>query len=228
MTVINPVSSLSLTVPETRLDNWLALGCSLKFTPICGGNNGKPTNTRVKWDYEIVGFDLDQKKQITLSTEKQKFIKENGYFFRLSEGCIEADSNEVYAERVSELYDKQKCDNYAIIVKATTTDGSNITTTKLVKSVRNNPYMITDKKQYDIYIGGSNIDPIKLETPYEYKGVYVSIANPELLTYKLYPNRMIWLFGQKKGSTDVTFTMMDGSGLSQKIKVTVKERGKRK
>jgi hypothetical protein len=84
--VITPPSSLSLTVPSTRLSNYVAKGCSLTFTPSFGDKYGKVNSTDIVWDYEVVGY--LQKTKKTLSAEKQKKIKDNKYFFTLKNGCM--------------------------------------------------------------------------------------------------------------------------------------------
>ena len=220
--IITPPSSLSLTVPSTRLKDYVAKGCSLKFTPSFGDKYGKPTVTDLKWDYEVVGFDWKQKDKKIISANIQKKIKDNKYFFTLEDGMVKIADTADYDARAKELYDDCKCDNYAIVVKATTTDESNISAQQLVKVVDRNTYMKVEPDEWTVAVGGTNIGSVLINTQYGSKGLYFTYSKKGIARIGVAEgSSYAIIYGLKAGTTKATIHAMDGTGLTKTITIKV-------
>ncbi|WP_026517605.1 Ig-like domain-containing protein [Butyrivibrio sp. MC2021] len=220
ITVIVPVTSIDLTVPEDRSDNYLALGCSLKFTAVLNKGKEAPTISKLKWDYEIVGFDSKQEKKITLSDKTQKLIKDKKYFFTLDKsGKVTAASPKDFEKQAAKLWDETGAYQYAIVVKAETTDGSGISAQKLVKRVKKNTSISINKTSCSVHVNGTNTDVIVLKTAHGVKEFYVSYSNPGVANAWVDSGNQVWIKGLSTGSTKVTFKAKDGTG--DKIKATI-------
>jgi hypothetical protein len=220
-----PVTSLELTVDPMRLDGYLALGCSLKFTAKVGTGSGKPTNSKVKWDYDVTGFDSKQINEVKLSPEIKQKIKDKKYFYSFKDGLVESADFETADKQAAELYKETKAYQYAIIVKATTTDGTNITVEKLVKRVRKNTYLKLNPESVEIPVGGTNIMPISLISQHGVKDIGVKISDPEVVRREDFmglDSGTFWIKGNKPGTTKITFYTRDGSGLSATLTVKVR------
>ena len=219
--VVTPATGLSLTVSKKRNPDYLAEGCKLQFIPVFEGAYGDPSDKKVKWDYDIVGYDVDQKNEKNLSDEAKQKIKDKKYFFKLDNGTVSLDSHDTYEKRVHELWSENKCSNYAIIVKATTTDGSGITTKKLLKKTYRSPYMKLNTKSYIVGVNNTNLFPIWLMNEHGLKGVYAEVKNPEIAWVEVDGSAHVWIHGTKVGKTKCKLTAMDGSGLSLTINIKI-------
>lgn len=133
--VIIPVSDISIKAPKDRQDDKLAVGSSLQFTPVIGTKYGKPGNSKVRWEYEIIGYeDMEQTTEKDIDDETMEMILKKRYLFTFANGKITAVSQEKYEKQARELYRYCKCNSYGIKVTAYTTDGSNLKSeTRVVK-----------------------------------------------------------------------------------------------
>ncbi len=218
--VITPPSSLSLTVPSTRLSNYVAKGCSLTFTPSFGDKYGKVNSTDIVWDYEVVGY--LQKTKKTLSAEKQKKIKDNKYFFTLKNGTVTIADPAEYDAKVKELYDEYNCNKYAILVKASTTDGSNLSAQQLVQVVPKNTYMKVEQKEWTVPRGGTNIGSVPILSEHGCMWMYFTYSKPGIARIGVAEGSSAGLiYGLKAGTTKATIHAMDGTGLTTTITIHV-------
>ena len=221
LNVIIPASGLELCAPKNRMDNWLALGCNLKLTPVVGNAYGKPSNTKVEWEYEFIGYDEKQEKKTELSDAVQNKIKENKYFYKFKKGKITAVRQDDYNEQAKLLQKETGAYNYEIVVTARTTDGSNISVKKLIKHVEKNKEIHINSNKVEVSLGGRNNNTICLDAEHDFKQICIKNSNPEVADVKIDAAKCVWINGRSKGTTKVTFTTMDGTGLRTTLTIIV-------
>ena len=128
VTVTIPVSQLSIqsAAPQmTSGDPCIAFGKSIKNTVIFGDTYGKPTNTKVTWDFTVKIF----------NTSTGKYVNDNGYYtsycksnklVTLSNGTLKV-SKDMKTKIWNGLSPKEEI---IIAVTATAADGSGVSDTK--------------------------------------------------------------------------------------------------
>ncbi|WP_022779244.1 Ig-like domain-containing protein [Butyrivibrio sp. AE3009] len=221
--MVIPVSDLSLSVPIDRQDDKLASGGSLKFTPVIGNKYGKPSNSKIRWEYEIVGYkDKGQTSVGVISDATMAKILKKKYLFTFSNGKITAVSQKKYDKQAVDLRFDCECNNYGIKVTAYTTDGSNLhSETKLVKRVDCNTYMkLSRGNTYEVLVGKDYPYTCMLLSENRQNKLYIVNKNEDIATLTVNEKDYVHIHGKKKGTTTVTIKAMDGSGLS--VKVTIK------
>lgn len=222
--VIIPASGINLTVPADRQDDKLASGGSLQFKAVLGNAYGKPSGTKVRWEYEIVGYaDKGQTKEKEISEEVQQKILKKKYLFTFSNGKVTAVSPKSYDKQALDLYFDCGCNNYGIRVTAYTTDGSDQKVTKLVKRANRNTYMrINRGNTYDVAAGHEYPYDIILLSENRQGKLYIDNKNEDIASVTVDSKDYIHIKGHKKGRTTVTIKAMDGSGLKVTITVNVR------
>ncbi|MDC7292473.1 Ig-like domain-containing protein [Butyrivibrio sp. DSM 10294] len=221
--MVIPVSDLSLSVPIDRQDDKLASGGSLQFTPVIGTKYGKPSNSKIRWEYEIVGYkDKGQTSVGVISDATMAKILKKKYLFTFSNGKITAVSQKKYDKQAVDLRFDCECNNYGIKVTAYTTDGSNLhSETKLVKRVDCNTYMkLSRGNTYEVLVGKDYPYTCMLLSENRQNKLYIVNKNEDIATLTVNEKDYVHIHGKKKGTTTVTIKAMDGSGLS--VKVTIK------
>ncbi len=221
--MVIPVSDLSLSVPIDRQDDKLASGGSLKFTPVIGNKYGKPSNSKIRWEYEIVGYkDKGQTSVGVISEATMAKILKKKYLFTFSNGKITAVSQKKYDKQAVDLRFDCECNNYGIKVTAYTTDGSNLhSETKLVKRVDCNTYMkLSRGNTYEVLVGKDYPYTCMLLSENRQNKLYIVNKYEDIATLTVNEKDYVHIHGKKKGTTTVTIKAMDGSGLS--VKVTIK------
>ena len=221
--VIIPASGINLTVPIDRQDDKLASGGSLKFTPVIGNKYGKPSNSKIRWEYEIVGYkDKGQTSVGVISDATMTKILKKKYLFTFSNGKITAVSQKKYDKQAVDLRFDCECNNYGIKVTAYTTDGSNLhSETKLVKRVDCNTYMkLSRGNTYEVLVGKDYPYTCMLLSENRQNKLYIVNKHEDIATLTVNEKDYVHIHGKKKGTTTVTIKAMDGSGLS--VKVTIK------
>lgn len=221
--MVIPVSDLSLSVPIDRQDDKLASGGSLKFTPVIGNKYGKPSNSKIRWEYEIVGYkDKNQTTIGEINDATMAKILKRRYLFTFKNGKITAASQKNYEKQAVDLWFDCKCNNYGIKVTAYTIDGSNLhSETKLVKRVNRNTYMrLTRGNTYEVLEGKDYPYACLVLSENRQNKLCIVNEHEDIATLTVNEKDYVHIHGKKKGTTTVTIKAMDGSGLS--VKVTIK------
>ncbi|WP_026517608.1 hypothetical protein [Butyrivibrio sp. MC2021] len=221
--VITPPSKLSLTVPFDRMEDYVAMGCSLKFTPSFENKYGKPTVKKIAWDYEVVGLDNKREQKINLSADAQQKIKDKKYFFTFKKGTVKMVGEEAYEKQSKELWKENRSYHYAILVKASTTDGSNLTASQLVMPIPGNNTMTIANNKRTVWEGQKNLDFIYIHTNKGLKRVYITYSKKGIADAHVDGAGLVWVKGLKAGTTTVTIHSMDGTGVKATLKITVKK-----
>ncbi len=126
--VIAPVSHLMLTNDKLTVypggsDGisyvYLDKGKSTTVKPVTGDSYGKPTNPKIKWSYEIVGYDEDNCAKALDAAVVEKAQKAK--LFNVKDGRIKINKN----------YDKLRTENglperIGVIITVAATDGTNV------------------------------------------------------------------------------------------------------
>ncbi len=219
--MVIPVSDLSLSVPIDRQDDKLASGGSLKFTPVIGNKYGKPSNSKIRWEYEFVGYTFYGKEK-DISEEAMQLLQKKKYVFAFSNGKITAVDQKEFEKQAAILECKGGPYDYGIKVTAYTMDGSNIKSeTKLVKRVDRNTYMrLTRGDDYSVHAGYDYPYDCILLSEHGQNRLYIYNSNEDVASLTVDSDDYVHIHGKKKGTTTVTIKAMDGSGLS--VKVTIK------
>ena len=224
LNIIVPVSDLSLSVPEDRQDDKLASGGSLKFTADVGTEYGKPNKKGVQWEYQIVGYkDIDQTEEKAIGEDVLKKIAKKKYLFSFKNGEVTAVAPDKYAKQSKELWFDCKCNNYGIRITATTTDGTNLKVTRLIKRVDRNTYLkLSRGNNYEVRVGEEYPLPIVLLSENRQNKLYIDNKNEAIATLTVDSKDYVHIKGKKKGKTEVIIKTMDGSNLSVKVTINVK------
>ena len=219
--MVIPVSDLSLSVPIDRQDDKLASGGSLEFTPVIGNKYGKPSNSKIRWEYEFVGYTFYGKEK-DISEEAMQLLQKKKYVFAFSNGKITAVAQKEFEKQAAILECKGGPYDYGIKVTAYTMDGSNIKSeTKLVKRVDRNTYMrLTRGDNYSVHAGYDYPYDCILLSEHGQNRLYIYNSNEDVASLTVDSDDYVHIHGKKKGTTTVTIKAMDGSGLS--VKVTIK------
>ncbi len=224
LNVVIPASSLELTVPEDRLDNLLCSGGKLKFKPVLGNEYGEPSIKKINWDYEIVGYtDRKSTKEKEIPIDSRRKIKKKKYFFTLKNGKVTAVDQAKFKEQGIDLWDTCKCNNYGIKVTATTTDGTNLSVTKLIKRVDRNTYIRTYVgTEFELSTGEVNLLPIRIYGEHDLNKLYVVNKREDIALVMADDANYLKIKGRSKGKVRVLIKTMDGSNLKLYININVK------
>ena len=229
--VIIPASSLKLTVPIDRLDNMLASGGSLKFTPAIGEAYGKPSSKKIEWSYEIIGYKDDDKTiEKEISPEILAKIKKKRLLFSINNGKLTAVKQSKFEEQSLALWDengeaKYGIHDYGVKITARTIDGSNLSVSKVVKRVDCSTYMsITGGNKFEIPAGYETLIGTRIRTDYTLNGVYIINPHKEIATVSVDAKSKLKIYAKKPGKTNVTLKTMDGSNKKVTVKINVYEK----
>ena len=229
--VIIPASSLKLTVPIDRLDNMLASGGSLKFTPVIGEAYGKPSSKKIEWSYEIIGYKDDDKTiEKEISPEILAKIKKKRLLFSINNGKLTAVKQSKFEEQSLALWNengeaKYGIHDYGVKITARTIDGSNLSVSKVVKRVDCSTYMsITGGNKFEVPAGYETLIGTRIRTDYTLNGVYIINPHKEIATVSVDAKSKLKIYAKKPGKTNVTLKTMDGSNKKVTVKINVYEK----
>ncbi|WP_051226522.1 S8 family serine peptidase [Butyrivibrio sp. MC2013] len=126
--VITPVSKITLSAPNGRLENYLATGSSLKLKANIGNTYGKPSNKNVIWSYELYtmsGMSTDGKFTGAKKLDNQEQLKKAKAFAKVSSGKVTTNSTETFIKNINKYINLiGSSGNIGIRVTATAADGS--------------------------------------------------------------------------------------------------------
>ncbi|WP_022777908.1 S8 family peptidase [Butyrivibrio sp. AE3009] len=130
--VITPASGIAITTKNNQGD-YIGYGKSATAVAAIGNAYGKPTVTKVKWSYDIVGIYQDEDTTVTTDpldeVTKKAIMKTKAFSF--SKGKVTVGKQAAYGKAIEYLpygYD------FGFVVKATTTDGTNYTASKTYRA----------------------------------------------------------------------------------------------
>lgn len=235
--VIVPVSHLMLTnqVLLTYANgagadtfSMLGIGNSTKTRVTVGSDYGKPTNTKIKWEYEPVGVTFNDSisayEPVHLSPDDPMYS--SGYFSG-SNGTVKFSNKESIIS------------SYGVLVKAAATDGSGVYARKLFIPCRSFSQLAFDTgKRFSnsarVTYHSENEYGSKYKYPvfgkagkkWYYSGDFsVTSSDPSVASgMKYYENGYYYLcvsYGEKTGKAKLTLTTKDGSGAKATLDVSV-------
>ena len=253
--VIVPVSNLMLSnetlitkfnKPSNETYALLGIGNKTKTKVTVGDTYGKPAKVKVTWDYELVEAKWDEASSsyiVGALTDDVLAKAKAAKFYSGSNGRLSFRKDYAAALVAAGLSGKE----LAVRVSATTTDGSNITATKLfipskrVESIRimdldsgkelktmtvdvaaKDRYEVDDKT--GISLIADYLSPTTTgKNLFRFYEASVSSSDASVATAYLENSGKLRIsYGSKKGTATITCKAVDGSGKKCKIKVIVK------
>ena len=236
ITIIVPVSDISLMAEKDRMDNILASGGSLQFYAKIGNQYGKPTNSKFKWSYELVCYaSKDKDREVELSNELRAMIKRDKEILTFNKGKITAVSQKKFETQWKKYWHKGAGKDYGIRVTATTADGTELSVTKLVRRIDASKKLflwngeIVENPKINVEEGIGLYNGYVLMTDANLNDIVITNSNPEVAGYdirvtKKYNYHYLDFHGYKTGESTLTIKTMDGSNLVLKIKIIVTKR----
>ena len=227
VTVGIPVSQMSIksnALQMSSVDPCIAIGKSYKHSVVFGDTFGKPTNTKVKWSYEVftVDYNMNNKGYYTNYCANNKLVSLS------STGVLKINSN---MKTMLWNYCSNNDWDLVVAVTATATDGSGVSDTKYyyvnppTKKIKFTGNIATDGDFYylEVFCEQENFASRANRIFFT-----VSSSNPKVVStydvfrqgnYKYY--YWVQVVGQGKGNAKVTIKAADGTNLSASYNLKV-------
>lgn len=249
--VIVPVSDIMLTnaTLETYANSTgtgpsfsvLAYGTSNQTKATLGDSYGKPTNTKLSWDYKIVQYSYDEDINCFVyndkynETQQEKLKKVKLYTF--SNGKVSINKNFESICYRNDLYSYDSQYRFAILIRATATDGSGVYAEKLIVPTIPVARLTSYYSNYTLfaqfddsgmpvvtYSYYSNPIYIYCDGKYSYNnnvpGLKVVSSNPGVANGS-YEGGNVYISTGKVGTAKLTVTAIDGTNKSTSFTVKV-------
>ncbi|MDC7294948.1 S8 family serine peptidase [Butyrivibrio sp. DSM 10294] len=145
--VVIPVSGLTLTLKDNLRTN-LAYGGSAQALATIGKAYGKPDNSKVIWDYDIVAYRVDSGYDMLSTTDPQLLeeIKKTKSFFEFNKGKIKVNKKEKFETCIRKYgYDSKGSaiyKDFGLKISVSTADGSGFyKESSVIRAIDNGTYI---------------------------------------------------------------------------------------
>lgn len=221
VTVINPASGISLTLPGSQVQN-IAYGKKATVRANLGDTYGKPTVKKVAWTYRVGFYNSDYKNTFVSEDTAMAIMKLKAVSF--ANGKITAGKKAAIDNAMINYSPYGVSDTWGLVfeVTATTTDftGYSASETFYIDSDRT-MMNINNNMLYEMFI--EDLEKV-MELPifsYGIDAYEVTSSDPSVVSGYA-ESDILCLVAHKKGKVTITVKALDGSNMKVKLKVEVK------